>query len=364
MVCSRGSYEGGTRHPASETRDGVRVRRLWAPALGRGSVARALEAAAFLAGTSAAVLGGPKPDLVLGLTTPPFLGLWVRAAANLRGARHAHWVMDVYPDVLAAHGWLSARGPAFRALQALARLQLEGAALVLGLGPVQGQRIAAYARRAVPWVPLWSAAGEPAAADAVAAAHAEHAWPAGDLVLLYSGNLGRGHALDEFLSAARRLGPGGPIWAFAGAGARAREVAAFAAAERGARVQVLPYLPRERLAALLGAADVHLASMRGAWQGLIVPSKVQAAFTAGRPIIFVGGRDNEPAGWIERSGGGWRVDEGDVEGLLRAVDEARDASERARRGDAARAYAREHFDRTRNCERIVEMLEGALRAGA
>jgi glycosyltransferase involved in cell wall biosynthesis len=188
---------------------------------------------------------------------------------------------------------------------------------------------------------------------------AERGWPADDAVFLYSGNLGRGHTLDEFLEAARVLGARGPRWAFCGGGERAGEVAAFRRRQPEARVQSFPYVAPPQLAATLAAGDVHLVSLRGAWQGLIVPSKVQAAFSAGRPVLMVGGGDNEAAQWIAESGGGWRVGEGDVDGLLAAVEQARDAAERARRGQAALRYARERFDPARNCARVADLLESA-----
>jgi colanic acid biosynthesis glycosyl transferase WcaI len=175
-------------------------------------------------------------------------------------------------------------------------------------------------------------------------------------VLLYSGNMGLGHRLEEFLEGASRPADG-VVWAFAGGGRRRSEVERFVAAHPEARVQLLPYVKQEDLGASLAAADVHLVSLRTPWQGLIVPSKLQAAFGQGRPVIFVGPRDCEPADWIAASGGGWQVGEGDVEGLLRAVDEARDPAERRRRGEAGRAFARVHFDRATNTARIADLLE-------
>jgi glycosyltransferase involved in cell wall biosynthesis len=177
---------------------------------------------------------------------------------------------------------------------------------------------------------------------------------------MYSGNMGLGHRFGEFLEAAARLGREGPVWAFAGGGRSRGTIEQFAAAHAEARVRLLPYVPREQLRESLSAADVHLVSLSRAWQGLMVPSKIQRIFSIGRPAVFVGPRENEVATWIEDSGGGWVVDEGDVSGLLAAVEQARDAPERERRGAAALAYARVHFDRARNCDRIVALLEGAL----
>jgi glycosyltransferase involved in cell wall biosynthesis len=168
--------------------------------------------------------------------------------------------------------------------------------------------------------------------------------------------------MGELLEAARRLGPKGPRWVFAGGGQRRREVESFAAAHTEARVELLPYVPREQLAASLAAADVHLASLALGWQGIVAPSKVQAAFCAGRPVVFVGPPDNESAAWVAESGGGWLVAEGDTDGLLAAIAQACEPRERAARAARALSFARRHFDRARNCGRIVELLESAARA--
>ncbi len=44
------------------------------------------------------------------------------------------------------------------------------------------------------------------------------------------------------------------------------------------------------------------------------------------------------------------------------VGEARDASERARRGASALEFARAHFDPDRNCESLARRIEAALGA--
>ena len=55
-----------------------------------------------------------------------------------------------------------------------------------------------------------------------------------------------------------------------------------------------------RLAHSLGAADVHLASMRENLCGLVVPSKVYGILAAGRPCVFLGPRESEVARTLER----------------------------------------------------------------
>ena len=305
----------------------------------------------------------PRPDVIVALTTPPYLGLLSSRLPRWRGVPRVEWTMDVYPGVLAAHGLLRRGGAVFRFLDARASAQLRGAAAVIALGPFMARALEPHVGPGrLSWVPLWGQGAEgPAPPAEVAEIRHARGWTDGDLVLLYSGNMGRAHRLSEFLEAAARLGPAGPRWAFLGGGFRRAEVEAFTRERRDARVELLAYEPRARLRASLGAADVHLASLSSAWQGLVVPSKVQAAFAAARPVIFLGPRENEGASWVEESGGGWVVAEGDVAGLLAAVAQARDPAERSRRGQAGLAFARERFDLMRNVERVARIVEAAAR---
>jgi len=361
VICSRNSYPGERSDPPSEKIGGVAIHRVPSAGSGRrGAIDRLVSYACFsLLAAVRLVTLTPRPDLILSLTTPPYLGLLGRWAALLRGAVHAHWVMDVYPDVMAADGMANGDGVVLRLLRAVGRHQFRGAGLVLAPGSLVERRLRDYYTApptAVASVPLWGPDFEPIDPATLAEIRRERQWGQ-DLVFMYSGNMGRGHHFDEMLEASRRLGRRGPVWAFVGDGARAGRIRAFARAHPDARIQVLPYVAPERLRASLASADVHLVSLSPRWQGLIVPSKLQAAFSVGRPVIFVGAPESEIGQWIAASGGGWVIGAGDVEGLLAAVQEARDPAERLRRGAAGMVFARAHFDRKRNCARIVELLE-------
>jgi len=365
VICSRGAYGEAAAIGPEEQEAGVTVHRLGGVALPRFGLAGKLAGyVSFAARLGLAGARVARPDVIVALTTPPYLGLLSSLVPGWRRAARVDWVMDVYPEALAAHGLMRGGGAGYRVLQSLARRQHHGAAAVVALGPFMARRLEGRVSdpSRLSWVPLW---GEgplgPASAEATSAVRRARGWEEGERVLLYSGNMGRGHRLTEFLEAAGRLAPSGPRWAFLGGGFRRAEVESFARARPDARVQLLAYEPRDRLRASLSAADVHLASLSSAWQGLLVPSKVQAAFSVGRPVLFVGPRDNESAAWVEESGGGWVVGEGDVAGLLGAVEQATDAAERSRRGQAALAFARDHFDPARNLERIARVVEQAAR---
>jgi colanic acid biosynthesis glycosyl transferase WcaI len=367
-LCSQRSYDGKVSFPRRENLDGVEVSRLPATGFGRrGFVGKIADYCSFYGSLATALLlDRSKPELILSLTTPPYIGLLGKAAAGKCRCRHAHWIMDLYPDVMFAHKMARDNGLIFRFLRKLTRFQLRGAQAVLSLGPNMAEHVAAYTRNGEPassvsWVPLWS---DPELApwdeNRTNSLRAERGWDGKDVVFLYSGNMGLGHRFGEFLEAARRLGQAGPRWVFGGGGKRRSEIEAFARSNPEAHIEFLGYVPQPRLREHLCSADVHLASLDSAWQGLMVPSKLQGSFAAARPVLFVGGRQCETAAWIQESGGGWIVDQDDLDGLLQAIKQALNPDERQRRGQAALEFARKNFQMSENCARIAQLLEGGV----
>jgi putative colanic acid biosynthesis glycosyltransferase WcaI len=359
VVCSRLAYRGSDDWGSRGCLDGIEVFRSGGAQFSRQTVLGRLVAyLTFLATAFGAALSGPRPTIIVSLTTPPFLGLMGAITARLRGCHHAHWTMDLYPDALRAH-W-SGRGSRvlWAALEWLARAQFRGASVVVAPGVFLEARLRRYVPATVPLrtVFLWATSG-PADPETVARARSARGWSPDDLVVMYSGNMGLGHRFSEFLDASGILGKSGPRWTFIGEGPRRGEIESFRASHKEARIELLPAVDSAALSGSLASADVHLVSVVPGWEGLMVPSKVQNVFAIGRPVIFLGSDATEVATWVRDSGGGWVVAPGDIGALLRAIDEARNPLERARRGQAAMEYARVHFDRTRNCAKLASLLE-------
>jgi colanic acid biosynthesis glycosyl transferase WcaI len=377
VLCSTRAYDGGQAYARSESRDGFTVRRIHAFGFGRTShVDRILDYASFTLGLLFRVLTmRPRPDIVFSLTTPPFLGAFMKFAARIRGFRHGHWLMDLYPDVMIANGMVRDGSLVHRALCGLTRYTLRGSAVTLSLGPAMAERAARYcpAPTGTPadpgqdlsWIPLWGDLS-PVAEDTGKEGDAlrlARGWASNELVLMYSGNMGLGHRFDEICSLAKsKAGTPNLRWGFSGGGKRLAEIRTFAENHPDVNVEIMPYSDPSLLRQHLCSADVHLVSLQPAWQGCMVPSKLFSIFTVGRPVIFVGPDQKGLAQWIRESKGGWIVSPGDIEGLANAISEARDAGERARRGENARAYALKYFDRSTNCTRIRKRLEEALGA--
>lgn len=365
VLCSRHSYAGSVAEDVSQSE--VNVVRVGGVAVARrgfgGTLFRylAFHAAAFRRARRLL----PAPDVVVSMTTPPLIGLTLQKAVCSGATAHVNWLMDLYPHVLVAHGLVRKGGWFHRFLGNLSRRQWAASARIVTLGEGMARQVIASSGKQlesrVETVPLWTPSGlHPWPAGQVNLLRSRRGWGDDETVFLYSGNVGLGHAVSPFLDVARRLaGTPGLRWAFTGEGRRLNEVMAAATAEPAARVECLPYVDVDTLRAHLCSADIHLVSLQDSWSGLIMPSKLQAAFAVGRPVLFVGPPDSDPARWIRESGGGWVVSADDGDGLVRAVLEGLDPVERRRRGAAAYRFAREHFNQDANCTRLAELIENA-----
>lgn len=358
-LAARGSYLGGERLPARGQHRGVAIRRLRTTSLGKRTLLhRGLDYAGFYASAALAMATMPRHDVVLALTTPPLIAAAGLVGKALRRSRLVYWVQDLYPEVAVAFGVLRPRSPAARLMGAISRAVLSRADAVVALGEAQRERCVAAGARAGQTVviPNWAdgEAVKPVAPEDNPL-RAELARGARCLVM-YSGNIGRGHDVETLVGAARALeGRRDIAFLFAGDGARRGEV------ERAARdlpaVRLGPYQPRERLAESLSAADVHLVSLAPELEGLIEPSKLYGIMAAGRPAVFVGPPGSEVARTVEREGCGVALRNGDVAGLAAALARlADDAAARRRMGLAAREALLARYERRVATGRFRDLL--------
>ena len=305
----------------------------------------------------------PAPDRVIALTTPPFIGLMLQHALRGTRARHGHWLMDLYPHVLVAHGLLRSGGWMHRRLMAWTNRQWAGSDWIAlpdrGMESRVREGVGGPGGTGIVRIPLWAPGHlEPWPETAANPIRAKRGWAEDETVFLYSGNLGRGHDVRPFLEVARACSATPRLrWIFTGDRKRLARVARFAHAHPEARIECLPYVEEDELRAHLCSADVHLVSLRESWSGLIMPSKLQAAFAVERPVLLVGPPDSDPARRVAESGGGWVVGPGDPAGLRAAVTRALSRDERRQRGQAAYRYSREEFDQARNCAKLIELVE-------
>ncbi|APR80509.1 Glycosyltransferase [Minicystis rosea] len=348
-----------TAFPHEERWHEVAYHRVWRPAFKQASGAgRLLNAAWMIAAWSALGLSRNPPDVIVVGTDPVLAVLVARAVKRLRpSVKIAHWCFDVYPEAPIAEGMIAADGVPARILDRLLRPAYAACDLVADIGPCMRAMLDAYghgARRATltPWALV-----EPAEVEQPDPETRRELFGEASLGLLYAGTFGRAHAHEDILALARRLRGDDVGFCFGVRGNRAGALAQ-AVGPDDRNVRFAGFAPEAALARRLGAADVHLASLRHDWTGVVVPSKFFGSLAIGRPVIFAGSRESSIARWIEEHGVGWVLDAGSIDRV--AADLQRLAGARAelealwRR--CHRVY-REHFSK----EAVIGRWDDELR---
>jgi hypothetical protein len=239
--------------------------------------------------------------------------------------RVAVWLMDLYPEALAASGRLSAQNPLYQWYLNKRQRALAKADLLICLGEEQTKRLETKrpkdqeSQTAVAVVPPWDDRGNIAMATEESLRN----------LALYAGNLGEAHCFEEILAAVPFL-PADWRIRFAVRGAKADALRAKASQsghglkkieedlfcagdtgtkssiqaegkQQGAFVEVTGYASEEETPRLLDSARVHLITMSPGWEGIVVPSKLYGCIRTGRPVLFIGPENADTAREIRRN---------------------------------------------------------------
>jgi colanic acid biosynthesis glycosyl transferase WcaI len=351
--------------PAREIRNGVEVIRVHSTSYDRTALSRrALNYLTYTAGMVRAALRADRPDLVVCMTDPPFLGAIAKLVARRFQAPLLVIAQDVFPEIAVALGRL--HNPfLIQALRLLVDTSLRRADRVVVIGETMKRRIEAkgVASERISVIPNWGDA------ELTTPAPRDNAWArkhklVGRFVVMHFGNVGHAQDLDTLIRSTTLLRDlerlAVPI---IGVGARRDELIALARRLEADRVRFLPWQAYAERALPISAADVHVVGLAQGLAGYVVPSRLYGILAAGRPVIAAAEAESETAQLVDEVGCGVVVRPGDPLALatvLRAAhDGAYDLDEMGRR---ARAFAESASDRSIAVGRYRAVLE-ELRAG-
>jgi glycosyltransferase involved in cell wall biosynthesis len=348
----------------TETWRGVTVHRVPLVPRGPGGALRlAANYGSFLSAAWArgqGLLGGWRPDLVFTYATSPILQAFAaNRIARLNGAKSVVWVQDLWPESLAATGYVT-NPAALRAVGWMVRRIYAGADLLLVQSDALVEPVEALAGRTP--VEVQPNPGDAALFDPPPAGAPVVPLPEG-FPIVFAGNLGRAQALSTVVEAAALSAADAPAvqWVLVGSGAEG-EATRAEAARRGLRNVHLPgRFPPEAMPGLYARAGALLVTLTpDPLLAGVVPSKLQACLAAGRPILA--GLDGEGARVVRDAGAGMVAPAGDAAALaaqaraLYALPQAdRDAM-----GARGRAYFASHYHPSVLTPRLIAHFERAL----
>jgi colanic acid biosynthesis glycosyl transferase WcaI len=308
--------------------------------------ARALAFGGFtaLAGLAGA-LTRSRPDAVLAMSPPLTLGAVGWAAAKAHRAPFVFNIQDVFPDVAIEVGAISSP----RVIAAARRLEREtylraDAITVLSddlrsnvAAKIAGHRGAAGDAAKVRVIPNFIDT------EAVRPGPRENAYRRefgleGKTVVMYAGNVGLSQSLGLVVAAATHLAHDPDVVFVINGGGSARP-ALEAAAAGLSNVRFVDMQPKERLAEVAAAADVHVVPLRTGLARSSVPSKLYTILASGRPVVASVDPGTEVARTVEAAGAGVAVPPDDAESFTKAVVRMIEEPEQARAmGEAGRRF--------------------------
>lgn len=237
-----------------------------------------------------------EADVVLSMTNPPLVNLWMGREANRTSKPFIEWTLDLYPLALHTSNNLSSQHPLYRWFKSQVASYPPDYHLFLGEGQRQKvQETLGYSR---PYSIY------PCGYKKVEASSERPSWKQeygqDDIWIGYVGNIGEAHSLDALARFGRML-PSHIHLVFSSYGAKSLMLKQEL--KKSPNIHWAEAIPDTELPHL----DLQLVSLLPSWTHVSVPSKAVSSISMGIPIIFIGEKESDT--WQMFGDAGWHLQE-------------------------------------------------------
>lgn len=227
----------------------------------------------------------PRHDIVISMTDPPLLAVAGQSIAKKMKAKHIHWAMDLYPDLLPVLG-KNIRPFFYKIIDGMMFRTMKKVDVLVPISNCMARYLShkSISRKKMQVIENWPdkyLLGEQDSQSLM-----DHQ----KFRILYAGTIGLAHEFDTVISAAIYFQKTDPdiefIFTARGRGYRSFEKKAKQAGLKN--IQFISPQPSKKLNALMNAGDLHLVTMKQSAAGKLFPSKFYSACAAARPILYIG----------------------------------------------------------------------------
>lgn len=342
---------------------GVNIDRVWHTRFSKASLTgRAINLLTYWMMAACVTMRMDRPAAIVVQTDPPILCLLGALLRRRHRCRLIVYLQDIYPDLAVALGKLSDSWLTRCLRNLMFGVYRQADRVVVLSADMQDVLLAAgVSPRRIVTVPNWTDTRCIVPQKSENAFRAQHS-PAGQFLVMYSGNLGLSQQLDEVLQAAHLLRRRADIqFLLVGDGVSKARLRQLAQDLQLSNVRFLDYQPKSGLSASLSAADLHLVPLDPRIKNYLMPSKLYGILASQTPLIAVAPRDCELARFVESEGVGFVVSPGDSAALAERIESCADHREPLlAMGRAARRVAVDHFDRKLCTARFGNLLGETL----
>ena len=343
-----------------EIHGGVKVIRCWAFPKSEGKVAKLLNYASFTVTSFIAGLFTERPEAVMTVTPPFWLGYNALLLRAFRRCAVIYNAQDLFPDAYLASqevraGWLarvmsSLMNRIYRASDRITVITESFAEAIAERGIERGKVVI------IPNFVDTAAVTPLPRANSFRRRHALD----NKFVVMYAGNIGYTHGAELLVDAAARLAAiPDLLFLVIGGGSKQADLVRLARARRLANLQFLPTQPGESLSEMLATADVLVLTSKPGVGKTSFPGRIYNSLLAARPVVASVDEDSDLAQFLRRGGTGIVTAPGNVEDFCQALTTLyHDAARRERLGRSGAEFMARHYSPQAVVEQYETLLKG------
>lgn len=367
------TYDRKIEATRSEVLGGVRVTRVWSTRLDKNRPSgRILNSVTFFLSVFFHLLRSSSHDVLLIVSTPPFLPLVGLFLNRLRSKSYIWLVHDVYPEIAVKLGYLKKGGLLSRIWDRMNRAVGAHAWRIIVLNDSMKQV----------FVHKLGSTGEKKKDEKI---RVIHNWAREDFiapiprveneflklhnladrfVVQYSGNLGLFQELEILIEAARIMDDPGICFLFIGEGGKKERLMTLARKYNLENVKFLPYQDYSMLPHSLTSASVAVVTLERDIEGLAMPSKLYTILASGTPIVAFCDEGSDIKKIVLSARCGFALRQDDLIGFVDVLRRMKNEPQLLRElGANARRHFEEHYTFGHALDKYEELLRGLSRRG-
>ncbi len=339
-----------------------RILRVWPFPTNKSNIpARALAFGGFTGLATAAALTMGRPDIVMGMSPPIFLGDAAKLVARRWRVPAVFNVQDIFPDVAVDLGALSNQKvislakrhekSLYSRVESVSVLSEDQAANVRA-------KMDSAEHHKVEIIHNFADTDRVSVVDRSDGTEYRRVNNlVGKQIVMYSGNVGLSQSFDLVEHAAKAFGSRDDVhFVINGEGAARSEVDEWAS--KYPNVTVTDFAPRDKVSDVLGSADLHLILLKTGLARSSTPSKLYGILASGRATLASIDVGSEVAITLEKAQAGRSVPPEDPEAFLQALQEMLDLpTELETQGKNGRSYVEHCLTPDAQAERFEDLFE-------
>lgn len=260
-----------------------------------------------------------KGDLVICLSDPPFLFVFIALICKIKNIKQINWIHDVYPEVA---GVVGVKIPFSNLLKKsrnwamnhsnkniLISKEMEDYFLKEGIK-----------KDLMSIISNWASKEELFPLKKVDNKQYYNYANKEDFIISYSGNMGVLHDFDILLKSIDFLQKDENIkFLFFGSGNQKRKIEEFISSNNLNNIKMLPFQDRKILNMTLNIPDIHLITLKKNVSPFAFPSKIHGITAVGKPLIFIGEKSCEMFKIVQRNELGFSVENHNLDELIEVI---------------------------------------------